>query len=50
MKTKCRNPRPGLATTVKACKGVSQEGSPGVISHVPRSVGECEGMNPHTPK
>jgi len=34
----------------KACKGVGQEGSPGVTSHAPRSVGECGGMNPHTPK
>jgi len=25
-------------------------GSPRVTSHAPRSVGECEGMNPHTPK
>jgi len=34
----------------KACKVVGQERSPGVISHAPKSVGECEGMNPHTPK
>jgi hypothetical protein len=24
--------------------------SPGVTFHAPGSVGECEGMNPHTPK
>jgi hypothetical protein len=46
----CRNPSLGLVTKVRACKGAGQEGSPGVTSHVPRSVGECEGMNPHTPK
>jgi len=34
----------------KACKVAGQEGSPGVTSHAPKSVGECEGMNPHTPK
>jgi hypothetical protein len=31
-------------------KGVGQEGSWGVTSCAPGSVGECEGMNPHTPK
>jgi hypothetical protein len=40
----------GLATKARACKGAGQEGSPRVTSHAPRSVGECEGMNPHTPK
>jgi hypothetical protein len=29
---------------------VGQEGNPGVTFHAPRSVGKCEGMNPHTPK
>jgi hypothetical protein len=33
-----------------ACKGASQEGSLGVTSHATGSVGECERMNPHTPK
>ncbi len=47
---KCRNPIFGLATKVGACKGAGQEGSSGVISHAPGSVGECEGMNTHTPK
>jgi hypothetical protein len=46
----CRNPSLGLAIKAKACKGVGQEGSLGVTSHAPGSVGECEGMNPHTPK
>ncbi len=40
----------GLATKAKTCKDVGQEGSSGVKSHAPRSVGECEGMNLHTPK
>jgi hypothetical protein len=29
---------------------VSQEGSLGVTSHALGNVGECEGMDPHTPK
>jgi hypothetical protein len=37
-------------TKAKVYKGVGQEGSWGVTSHAPRSVEECEGMNPHTPK
>jgi hypothetical protein len=37
-------------TKARACKGVGQERSPGVTSHALGSVGECEGMNPHTPK
>jgi hypothetical protein len=40
----------GLATKARACKGVGQEGSPRVTFHAFGSVGECEGMNPHTPK
>jgi len=36
-------------TKAKACKGVGQKGSPRLTSHVPGSVGECEGMNFHTP-
>jgi hypothetical protein len=43
------NPTLGLATKAKTYKGASQEGSSGVTSHVLRSVGKCEGMNPHTP-
>jgi hypothetical protein len=44
------NPSLGLATKARACKGENQEGSPWIISHAPRSAGECEGINPHTPK
>jgi hypothetical protein len=44
----CRNLNLELATKAKACKGASQEGSPGVTSHAPESVGERERMNPHT--
>jgi hypothetical protein len=46
----CHNPSLGLATKARACKGVGQEGRPGVTSHATKSVGECEGMNPYTPK
>jgi hypothetical protein len=46
----CRNLSLGLATKARACKVTGQEGSPGVTLHAPESVGECEGMNPHTPK
>jgi hypothetical protein len=46
----CRNPSLGLATKARACKVAGQEGSPGVMLHAPRSVGKCEGMNPHTSK
>jgi hypothetical protein len=37
-------------TKARACKGAGQEGSPGATFHAPRSVGKCEGMNPHTLK
>ncbi len=47
---KCCNPSLGLVTKVKACKGEGQEGSLGVTSHAPKSVGECEGMNLHMSK
>jgi hypothetical protein len=46
----CRNPSLGLATKARACKGAGQEGSLEVTSHALGNVGECEGMNPHTPK
>ncbi len=46
----CCNPSLGLVTKVGVCKGAGQEGSPWVTSHTPGSVGECEGMNLHTPK
>ncbi len=48
--TYCCNPSLGLATKAKTCKGASQEGSPGITSCALESVGECEGMTPHTPK
>jgi hypothetical protein len=50
VKVCCYNPSLGLATKARVCKGARQEGSPRVTSHAPESVGECEGMNPHTPK
>jgi hypothetical protein len=37
-------PRQGLT------KFAGQEWSPWVTFHTPRTAGECEGMNPHTPK
>jgi hypothetical protein len=46
----CHNPNFKLATKARACKGVGQEWSPRVTFHPPRTVGECEGMNPHIPK
>jgi len=46
----CYDPSLGFVTKAKACKGVSQKGSMRVTFHTPRSVGKCEGMNPHTPK
>jgi hypothetical protein len=47
---KCRNPNLGLATKARACKNASQVWRLGVTFHAPRNVGECERMNPHTPK
>jgi hypothetical protein len=46
----CRNLGLGLATKARVCKVTGQKGNPRVTSHVPGSVRECEGMNPHTPK
>jgi len=46
----CCNPSLKLVTKARACKGAGQKGSPGVTSHALENVGECEGMNPHTPK
>ncbi len=40
----------GLATKAKGLQGCGPRGSPGVTSHIPRSVGKCEGVNPHIPK
>jgi hypothetical protein len=46
----CCNPSLGLATKARACEGVGQVGRLGATFHAPWSVGDCEGMNPHTPK
>jgi hypothetical protein len=46
----CRNLSFGFVIKTRACKSAGQEWSPGVTFHVPGSVGECERMNPHTPK
>jgi hypothetical protein len=45
----CRNPSLKLVTRARACKGAGQKGSPRVTSHALKNVGECEGMNLHTP-
>jgi hypothetical protein len=37
-------------TKARACKGAGQEKSPEIASHALENVGECEGMNPFTPK
>jgi hypothetical protein len=34
----------------RACKGVGRKGSARVTLYAPKSVGECKGMNLHTPK
>jgi len=49
-KGSCHDPSLGLTTKAKTYKGAGQEGNPRVTSHAPESEGECEGMNPHTPK
>ncbi len=46
----CRNPNLGLVTKARACKGAGQDWSPIVTFHARKSVGKCEGMNPHVPK
>jgi len=46
----CHNPNLGFATKARACKGVGPERSLIITFHAPESVGECEKMNPHTPK
>ncbi len=40
----------GFVTKAKGCKVVGQERSPRVMSYAPRSVRECERIDPHTPK
>jgi len=37
-------------TKARGLQGCRPRGSPGVTLHAPRSVGRCEGVNPHTPK
>jgi len=37
-------------TKARACKVIGQKRTPGVTPHALESVGNCEGMNPHTPK
>jgi hypothetical protein len=37
-------------TKARAYKGTGQDWSLGVTFHAPENVGECKGMNPHTPK
>ncbi len=50
VKVVCHNPSFGLATKAKGLQGCGPRRSPGVTSHIPGSVGKCEGVNPHTPK
>jgi hypothetical protein len=40
----------GLRPRQKGLQGCGPRGSLGVTSHTPESVGECEGVSPHTPK
>jgi hypothetical protein len=40
----------GLRPKQEGLQGCGRKGSPRVTSHIPGSVGKCEGMNPHTPK
>jgi hypothetical protein len=40
----------GFATKARAYKGVGLDRRPWVTFHAPRNIGECEEMNPHTPK
>jgi len=37
-------------TKARGCKVAGQEGSLGGRPHAPRSVRQCEGIDPHTPK
>jgi hypothetical protein len=46
----CCNPSFGLATKARACWSAGQKWIPIVAFNVLRSVGECDGMNPHIPK
>ncbi len=46
----CRNLNLKLVTKTMAGKSVGQKGGPGNTFYTLRSAGECERMNPHTPK
>ncbi len=46
---RCCNPSLELMTKAKACKGASQKLNLKITFHAPRSVKECEGMNPTLP-
>jgi hypothetical protein len=46
----CHNLNLEFVTKVRAYKGASQKWSPRVAFNAPKSIGGCEGMNPHTPK
>jgi hypothetical protein len=46
----CHNLNLMLATKARAYKCAGQEWNMGFSFHVPKSVGKCEGMNPHIPK
>jgi hypothetical protein len=43
-------PRQKLATKIKVWKGEGRECNLGITFTLPKSVRECEGMNPHTRK
>ncbi len=47
---KCQNFNLRLMTKVKAYKGAGQEWSPRVTFYAPGGVGECQALNPRTPK
>ncbi len=40
----------GLRPSQGGCKVASQEGSPRIMPHAPKSAKECEGIDLHTPK
>jgi hypothetical protein len=47
----CHNHNLRFVTKAKrGLQGCGPRGSLGVTPHAPKSVGKCEGMNPHTPK
>jgi hypothetical protein len=46
----CRISSLGFVTKAKACEGAGQMWRLGITLHALGIVGECEGMNPHTPK